>query len=170
MARPKNLHLLSGRPTRYSPAAAAEICSRLAQGETLARICEDPHLPAEATVRDWVVEDRHPSFTAAYRRAREHQARRWFEQIVDLSDQSANARSMHEVASYQLRANSRKWACAQALPHEFGEHVTVSGGPLSGARINIYLPTKGPPSGNDGREVIEGRAEVVETKGEAADS
>jgi hypothetical protein len=144
MARPKNLHLLTGRPTRYSPAAAAEICSRLAQGETLARICEDPHLPAEATVRDWVVEDRHPSFTAAYRRARDHQARRWFEQIVDLSDQSANARSMHEVASYQLRANSRKWACARALPHEFGEHVTVSGGPLSGARINIYLPTKGP--------------------------
>jgi hypothetical protein len=170
MARPKNLHLLTGRPTRYSPAAAAEICSRLAQGETLARICEDPHLPAEATVRDWVVEDRHPSFTAAYRRARDHQARRWFEQIVDLSDQSANARSMHEVASYQLRANSRKWACARALPHEFGEHVTVSGGPLAGARIHIYLPTKGPPSGNDGREVIEGRAEVVETKGEAADS
>jgi hypothetical protein len=115
MARPKNLDLLPGRPTRYTPAVAAEICSRLAQGETLARICEDPHLPAEATVRDWVVENRHPSFTAAYRRAREHQARRWFEEIVDLSDQSANAGSMHEVASYQLRDEFEKMGMCKGL-------------------------------------------------------
>jgi hypothetical protein len=156
MARPLRLHLLTGRPTRYTTAAAAEICSRLAQGESLVRICADPHLPAESTVRDWLVQDRHPRFTEAYRRAREHQARAWFEQVVDLADESACATSRHEVASYQLRANSRKWACARALPHEFGDRVHIAGGgAFVGAQISIYLPAKRSQSPTIDRSAVE---------------
>jgi hypothetical protein len=53
MARPKRLHLLTGRPSRYTIEVATEILTRMAEGGSLHRICQDEHLPAAATVRDW---------------------------------------------------------------------------------------------------------------------
>ena len=45
-----------------------EICQRLAEGEPLAAICRDPHMPAARTVRAWVLDDE--SVSAAIARAR----------------------------------------------------------------------------------------------------
>jgi len=42
-----------GRPTLYTEELAAEICRRLAGGESLRRICEDDHMPGASTVVDW---------------------------------------------------------------------------------------------------------------------
>jgi hypothetical protein len=82
MARPHRIVPGPGRPSKFSEAIADEVCGRLAAGEALIRICRDPHLPAEATIRNWVVDDKYPVFTQAYHRAREHQARRWFEEVL----------------------------------------------------------------------------------------
>ena len=46
-----------GRPSKYTKAVADEICLRLAKGETLRSICRDEHMPHEATVRQWAVQD-----------------------------------------------------------------------------------------------------------------
>ncbi len=43
----------TGRPSRYTEAVASKICTRLAEGESLRRICDDPKLPAYRTVLDW---------------------------------------------------------------------------------------------------------------------
>ncbi len=52
----------------YDEEIAAEICERIAQGEGLEEICEDPRLPCEMTVRKWMADQ--PTFMAAYARAR----------------------------------------------------------------------------------------------------
>lgn len=57
-----------GRPSKYTPAIAEQICARLAKGEPLAVICRDEGMPADRTVRDWQEADE--AFSAAIARAR----------------------------------------------------------------------------------------------------
>ncbi len=42
-----------GRPTRYTPKVAADICTRLAEGESLRAICKDDAMPGLRTVMGW---------------------------------------------------------------------------------------------------------------------
>ncbi len=58
-----------GRPSKYTPELAHEICERLSKGEPLAQICRDDHTPAVRTVSLW--KEYHPEFAADFARARE---------------------------------------------------------------------------------------------------
>lgn len=42
-----------GRPSKFTPELADEICERLANGEPLAKICRDEHMPGIVTVWNW---------------------------------------------------------------------------------------------------------------------
>lgn len=46
-----------GRPSKYTPKLLGEICDRLSEGEPLAEICRDAHMPDASTVRDWQSRD-----------------------------------------------------------------------------------------------------------------
>lgn len=46
----------------------AEICDRLAQGEPLAQICRDPHMPDRTTVWDWTQANKELSQRIAHAR------------------------------------------------------------------------------------------------------
>lgn len=59
-----------GRPSKKTPAICAEICRRLAQGEPLAVLCRDAHMPDPSTVWDWTEADE--EFSQAIARARAH--------------------------------------------------------------------------------------------------
>jgi hypothetical protein len=58
-----------GRPSKFTAKIGREICDRLSEGEPLARICRDPHMPAVRTVGDW--REVHPAFSADFARARD---------------------------------------------------------------------------------------------------
>lgn len=68
-----------GRPSTFTQKIADEICERLSNGEPLAKICRDDHMPSDWTVRQWAdagkpfVEDdgSEISFAIAYARARD---------------------------------------------------------------------------------------------------
>lgn len=135
-----------GRPTAYTPKIAAEICKRLSEGETLEEVCRSDHIPASSTVRLWIVEDRE-GFSALHARAREAQALRWAEEVVEISDDGSNdwmERNVgdgetitvadHEhISRSKLRVDTRKWLLAKVLPKIYGDKVAVTGeggGPL----------------------------------------
>lgn len=42
-----------GRPSTFTEEIAQEICERMAEGEPLAVICRDDHMPDRSTVYDW---------------------------------------------------------------------------------------------------------------------
>jgi len=71
----------------YSKGMADLICERLAQGESLNAICKDEGMPAESTVRTWVLTDSE-GFAANYARAREIGYEHHADAIIDLADQS----------------------------------------------------------------------------------
>lgn len=58
-----------GRPTTYTDEVAAEIVSRLSNGEPMAVICRDDGFPTDRTVRNWILADE--AFASAIAGARE---------------------------------------------------------------------------------------------------
>lgn len=131
------------RPCSYTPEVGQRICERLAGGETLIAICKDESLPGESTVRAWVVkqvddDDPLKAFQASYARARETQAMRWADEIVEISDDAARdtylagedeiERVNHEVlARSKLRVDTRKFLMGKVLPRVFGDSIAVTG-------------------------------------------
>src|SRR5690606_2502293 len=58
-----------GRPSKFTPALAGEIIERISEGEPLAQIVRDDHMPGLRTVYDWM--ERDAEFSARIARARE---------------------------------------------------------------------------------------------------
>lgn len=107
-----------GRPSRYSEAVAAEICTRLSEGEALRSICADDHMPAVGTVCLWASEDRE-GFSERYARALQARAWLWAEEIMDIADTG------DDVNRDKLRVDARKWALSRLLPHRYGDRQTL---------------------------------------------
>lgn len=125
---------------RYSPEIAAEICDRLAQGESLRAICEDLHMPSERAVRFWVLDDLN-GFASQYARARAVGYERMAEEILAISDtpmigtKSVSKATGLEITEgdmiehRRLQVDTRKWMLAKMLPKVYGDkqHVELTG-------------------------------------------
>jgi hypothetical protein len=124
-----------GQPTKYTEAIADEICERLSQGETLSEICRDAHMPTEAKVRLWAINDRADlsglgaGFRARYAQARELGYERMAEEIIEISDDNYTGNDglvdNGAVQQARLRSDNRKWLLAKMMPKRFGDRVTT---------------------------------------------
>jgi len=133
----------------YSDELAERICQRIADGETLSRICADEGMPDSSTVRRWEREDR-GGFRAIYARAREEQAETFFDDVLDVADGAAEAADAlaqdaadrvdekyaadvyrrvysEEIQARRLRIDSRKWMLARMNRAKYGDRVDSGG-------------------------------------------
>lgn len=126
-----------GRPSSYTEALALLICNQLSDGKSLREICNVDGMPSEATVRGWAL-DNVNGFYSHYARARELQAERFAEEIVQIADNAAadvvgedengNPIANHEfMARAKLRVDTRKWVLSKILPKKYGESTTIKG-------------------------------------------
>ena len=109
----------AGRPTDYSIEKAAEICVRLADGQSLRAICRKDDMPCLATVYVWLA--KHPEFVEQYTRAKEDQGDTYADEIVDIADnvdEDANSR--------RVRVDARKWVAAKLKPKRYGDKVDLA--------------------------------------------
>lgn len=58
----------TGRPSKYTPDLAAEMCERLGIGETLRSICRDDRMPHWTQVYEWLAKDPDLSLRVAHAR------------------------------------------------------------------------------------------------------
>jgi hypothetical protein len=101
-----------GRPTLKTPELCAEICRRIAEGETMQAILKDPGMPAWTTVHYWRHSDE--SFRQDLARAREQQAEVWAEEMLSISDDELPT---HEaIGRARLRMQSRQWLAGKYNP------------------------------------------------------
>jgi hypothetical protein len=106
-----------GRPTRYTQKLADEICAQLKLGHSVRKICRQPGMPDERTVRDWAHSREHP-FYPQYTEARELGYQAMAEEILEISDgQSEDA----DAARDRLRLDTRRWLLSKCLPKIYGE-------------------------------------------------
>lgn len=145
-----------GRPEAYTKEAADEICNRLAGGESLRQICADPKLPGISTVMRWLFDESKKEFWEHYARAREIQAERWADEILEIADDGTNdwvERELqngssvkvvdHEhVSRSKLRVDSRKWLMSKLLPKKYGDKVSQEITGPDGGAIQVTAITR----------------------------
>jgi hypothetical protein len=117
-----------GRPCEFNEAIADAICERLANAESLRKICLDDSMPSQATVFRWLADERFSAFKEQYTRAREAQADALFDEILDIADDGSND-FMGEDEKYngdavqrsRLRVDARKWMAGKLRPKVYGD-------------------------------------------------
>lgn len=109
----------------YTPEIAAEICERIANGESLKRIVEDGHMPSETTVLRWLADNE--MFRGQYARAREAQIEHYADEMVDIADGVAQSDQPAVVQAAKLAIDTRKWIAAKRMPKKYGDKLDVTG-------------------------------------------
>lgn len=121
-----------GRPSDYTAEIADEICTRLANGESLRAICgsdRDDFIPAMGTVLRWVATN--DEFRNQYEAARAVQAETMADEIVGIADGADHENSELRGAMTQrdrLRVDARKWVASKLLPKKYGDKIAHVGG------------------------------------------
>ncbi len=129
-----------GRPTSYTEEIALAICERIADGESLRAICDDPEMPARSTIFKWLSENK--AFSDQYARAREEQADALFDEILSIADDGRNdwmekhgkdgeclgwQVNGEALRRSQLRVDARKWMASKLRPKKYGEKIAIGG-------------------------------------------
>jgi len=126
-----------GRPSLYSDALAEDICTKLAEGNSLRSICAEEGMPAFQTVLKW--RNDMPSFAEQYARAREDQAHALAEMALD------EAAAAKDAALGRLAYDARKWYASKMAPKVYGDrmqvdaHVTRSADAMTDDELAMHI-------------------------------
>lgn len=136
-----------GRPEKFTVAIGDEICERMANGESLLKICKDEHMPTRRTVHRWLLADhevtidgvkqtvkKFPNFCHNYDIAVALRADHMFDEIEEIADEAENVvrkgaekKSGAYANTQRLRVDTRKWYLSKIMPKKFSDknvHVT----------------------------------------------
>jgi len=134
----------TGRPSKYNPDIATEICQRLSNGEPLRQICRDDHMPAWQTIYDWMYRDdalgeEGVGLSRAIARAREQGYEAIAEEcllIADtpqfgqkqtMSDQGTSTTVEDMLGHRKLQIETRLKLLAKWDPKRFGDRMALTG-------------------------------------------
>ena len=136
-----------GRPTLYSLEIALEICDRIADGESLVKICSDAKMPKKTAVYEWLL--RHKEFAEIYARAREDQADTLADEIHAISDElpqqivDDKGKTRYDSAYVQWQKNrvdARKWVAAKLKPKKYSDRIAhVGDNEADSININVNI-------------------------------
>jgi hypothetical protein len=125
-----------GRPRVYTKALAAEICKRLASGETLRAICRDEGMPSRPTVHGWIIDDVQ-GFSAQYTRARELGYDEMADETITIADTPTEGVRIEKdgdgtkevredmLGHRKLRVDTRKWLLSKLAPRKYGDNRSI---------------------------------------------
>lgn len=141
-----------GRPSLYNDEIAMDICARLANGESLLKICRSEGYPDRGTVFRWIIA--HDDFRHKYDAAREMQAELFADELNEIADDGTNdwmesadkdggvgyKLNGEHIQRSRLRIDTRKWIASKLKPKKYGDKVTQEvtgpdGGPVQIAEI-----------------------------------
>jgi hypothetical protein len=123
----------TGRPTKYSEELIAEICERIADGESLRKICGEDRMPDRASVFRWLKES--SAFRKQYALARDWQADALADEMLEIADDSRNDFytdgdgkrhvNYENIARSKLRIAARQWLAERLAPKKYGSRLDV---------------------------------------------
>jgi hypothetical protein len=103
----------------YTEELAAEICERIADGESLRSICALPGMPHRSTVLVWL--SAYPDFQSLYAQARVAQA----DYMDDLILETANSVTPETAHAAKVKISAYQWRAAKLKPKVYGERLEV---------------------------------------------
>ena len=121
------------RSVTYSEAVVSEILSRLAEGQSMVRICKDPAMPAYGTVMAWIAKDE--TLQERYARAKFDGLEVLADELLEIADEDVERTPMGTydsgaVNKQRLQVDTRKWLLSKLAPKKYGDKLQteVSGG------------------------------------------
>lgn len=136
-----------GRPSKYSPEIADEICQRLSEGEPLRQICRDERMPAWQKIYEWMMKDEVLSGAIAHARDMGYDAMAEECLIIADTPQLGQAQVMDDKGSRitiedmlghrKLQIETRLKLLAKFNPKKYGDKVQVSGDPENPMQTKI---------------------------------
>ena len=108
------------RQSDYTDDLADRICEGIAQGRSLARICQEEGMPEPRTVYNWLRTKE--SFLHNYTRAKEDQADFMAEETLEISD-DREIDPQHK----RIMVDTRKWLASKFKPKKYGDKIQVGG-------------------------------------------
>ncbi len=133
-----------GRPSIYSEELANEICSKVSDGASLFRVCDETEgLPGHSTVFRWLEES--ATFRDKYARAKQIALERMAEEINSIADNTEE-----DANSRRVRVDSRKWLLSKLLPKVYGDatmlkHADADGNSMKIEVTRVKRPELTPP-------------------------
>ena len=107
--------------TCCSPAVAARIFERLADGESLRAVCRDEGMPSRTAVLRWIEVDE--AFASAYARARDHQADALDDEMADVMAEVRAGRM--DPAAARVLLSGLQWRASKLAPRRYGERLAL---------------------------------------------
>jgi hypothetical protein len=121
-----------GRPSIRTRAIEDRICTGVANGESMTRICRDVGMPEKATVFRWLAED--PAFQNRYRIAKEMMAEAMAEDILAIADDDSHdtietkagvVPNREWIERSKVRCDNRRWLMSKLLPKKYGDKAAI---------------------------------------------
>lgn len=110
--------------SQYDAEVMANICVRIAEGETLAHICKEKDKPTAWTFRNWVLKDE--ELRGMYTQARELQAHSLFEEALDEARAiKAAPGSAQQVRAADILITHLRWAAGKLNARDYSERSSV---------------------------------------------
>ncbi|MCP1969913.1 MULTISPECIES: hypothetical protein [Bradyrhizobium] len=119
------------RPSEFTDEIFTEICDRMANGQGLRKICEDPEMPSRQTFLRWMEKD--TGRQSRYQTARESLMDWYAEDIIDIAwdnskdtikDGKGEPKCNHEwINRSRLKVDTLKFLMAKLHPKRYGDKV-----------------------------------------------
>lgn len=113
----------NGRPSKYTQELGTLICTRVANGESLRKICKDEDMPNRATVHDWLLDETKQEFYDQYEKAVNTRTDNMFDELEDIADNTEG-----DVQRDRLRVDTRKWYLSKVMPKKYGDKIDMTSG------------------------------------------
>jgi hypothetical protein len=137
-----------GRPSKYSPEVAQEICEGLAEGTPLREICRREHMPEWRTVYDWMYRDE--ELSAAIAHARDIGYDKMAEECLAIADTPVEGRKIVEtddgkvmytredmLGHRKLQIETRLKLLAKFNPKKYGDRAILAGDAENPLQVNV---------------------------------
>jgi hypothetical protein len=140
------------------------ICARIADGQSLRKICLEPGMPGRQTVLDWL--EAHEPFRAKYARARERQAECMLEMQLEVA-QDCTEDNAHAC---RVKIGTYQWVASKLAPKKYGDRVVnqnqqldANGNPITPGPTFVIFPDGGP-----GSDATPGKSNIETDRGPEA--
>lgn len=131
-----------GRPSKYSEELADKICSLMAAGNSLHKICKADDMPNKETVFNWL--QTNDAFLCKYTQARTDQMETMSYEIQEICDDESGDMYQGEkglqpnhakIQRDKLRVDTRKWLMSKIMPQKYGDSIKIGGDKANPVRV-----------------------------------
>lgn len=104
-----------GRPSKYTPELAKEICKRIMDGNSLSKIARQDDMPSRDSIHTWLANN--TEFSDNYARACKIRRENRFEDLDEIVE------TIEDVQRARLKVDVIKWQLSKEEPKKYGDKL-----------------------------------------------